>query len=215
MPSRQQPRRLSRELTLLSLSQIKGAEEQLDQKNLNELVIAAIRTLTGEAHETLEVAASEVSKGNEWLSKGEIKTYKGEPVAEMVKEALELTKNAINRLGTALELPEMIQMASQHEVRSYALELIATVHRRRNEIDDQLNKVMVDWTVKRIPRIDQDILRMAVAEMTFLNIPYKVAINEAVELAKRYSDDDGYRFINGVLRKVSDQLNQKQTTVRS
>jgi N utilization substance protein B len=215
MPPRQQPRRLSRELTLLSLSQIKGSQEKLGQKDLNELVIAAIRTLTGEAHETLELAASEVSKGNEYLLKSETRSHQGEDGSKMVNEALELTKTAINRLGTALDLPEMIQMASQHEVRSYALDLIATVHRRRKEIDHQLNEVMVDWQVKRLPRIDQDILRMAVAEMIFLNIPYKVAINEAVELAKRYSDDEGYRFINGVLRKVSDRLNRKTSTPKS
>jgi N utilization substance protein B len=45
--------------------------------------------------------------------------------------------------------------------------------------------------------------------MLFLDVPVKVAINEAVELAKRYSDEEGYRFINGVLRRVSDRLKQE------
>jgi N utilization substance protein B len=50
-------------------------------------------------------------------------------------------------------------------------------------------------------------LRIAVAEISFLGLPTRVAINEAVELAKRYSDDEGHRFINGVLRRVTDRIN--------
>jgi N utilization substance protein B len=69
---------------------------------------------------------------------------------------------------------------------------------------------MVDWQLKRLPKIDQDILRLAMAEILYLDIPQKVAINEAVELAKRYSDDAGYRFINGVLRRVSNQLSRPE-----
>ena len=45
--------------------------------------------------------------------------------------------------------------------------------------------------------------------MAYLNLPHQVAINEAVELAKRYSEEDGYRFINGVLRRVSDRLKKE------
>jgi N utilization substance protein B len=124
----------------------------------------------------------------------------------MIREALELAQTAINRLASAVDFPEMMQLASQYEVRQYAIELIGTVQRRGAEIDQTLERAMVDWQLKRLPRIDRDILRMALAEMMFLEIPQKVAINEAVELAKRYSDDEGYRFINGVLRRVSNQL---------
>jgi N utilization substance protein B len=52
-----------------------------------------------------------------------------------------------------------------------------------------------------------------VAEMLYLDIPQKVAINEAIELAKRYSDDEGYRFINGVLRRVTNKLNEAEKAV--
>ena len=127
----------------------------------------------------------------------------------MIEDALTLTQTAINRLASAVEFPEIVQLATQHEVRQYAIELIATVARRRNDIDQQLEVVLKDWQLKRLAKIDQDILRLAVAEILFLDIPEKVAINEAVELAKRYSDDDGYRFINGVLRRFTDQMKQK------
>ncbi len=65
MPPRQQPRRIARELALLSLSQIKGNPENLEQQTLNDLILVAVRTLTLEIQETLETAAAEISRGNE------------------------------------------------------------------------------------------------------------------------------------------------------
>ena len=209
MPPRQQPRRISRELALLSLSQIKGNPEKLEQVDLSELTLAAIRTLTSEVQDTLETASAEVKRGHNQLFQSETRATTVESAKTMIEDALTLTQTAINRLASAVEFPEIDQLATQHEVRQYAIELIATVARRRNDIDQQLEVVLKDWQLKRLAKIDQDILRLAVAEILFLDIPEKVAINEAVELAKRYSDDDGYRFINGVLRRFTDQMKQK------
>jgi N utilization substance protein B len=206
MPPRLQPRRVAREIALLSLSQLKGTSDKLDRQELDDLVLIAIRTLIGEIHETLETSAAEVTRGNEQLLKSETRATSVESAKAMVKEAIALTQSAINRLAIAVELPELVQLSSQYEVREYAIELIGTVNRRSREIDQQIEASLLDWQLNRLPRIDRDILRIAVAEMLFLDIPQKVAINEAVELAKRYSDEDGYRFINGVLRRVSDRL---------
>ena len=54
--------------------------------------------------------------------------------------------------------------------------------------------------------IDRDILRLAVTEIVYLGLEERIAINEAIELAKRYSDDQGRKLINGVLRRVTEQL---------
>lgn len=198
-----QPRRISRELALLSISQINPHPEKLQQQDLSNLVLAAIRTLTGELQDTLETAAAEVKRGSDRLFNSDTRATTLESSKTMVKEAIELTQKAINRLAAASELPELVQLSSQYEVREYAVELIGTVYRRQKEIDQQIEIVLVDWQLKRLPQIDRDILRIAVAEMLFLNIPEKVAINEAVELAKRYSDEEGYKFINGILRGVT------------
>ncbi|NJK50249.1 transcription antitermination protein NusB [Candidatus Gracilibacteria bacterium] len=206
MPSRLQPRRVARELALLSISQIKASPEKLEQQEINDLVLAAIRTLIGEIHETLETAAGEVTRGNEQLLKSETRATSPDSARAMVKESLELSQKAINRLAIATELPELIQLSSQYEVREYALELIGTVNRKSQEIDSKIEAALFDWQLSRLPKIDRDILRIAVAEMLFLDFADRVAINEAVELAKRYSDEDGFRFINGVLRRVSDGL---------
>ncbi|MGK7953826.1 MAG: transcription antitermination factor NusB [Crocosphaera sp.] len=208
MPPRQQPRRIARELALLSLSQIKGNPEKINQVELNDLTLAAIRTLTSEVQDTLETASAEVKRGHNQLFEYETRATTLESAKTMIQEALVLTQGAINRLATAVEFPEILQLASQYEVREYAVELIGTINRRRKEIDEQLETVLKDWQLRRLAKIDQDILRLAVAEILFIDIPEKVAINEAVELAKRYSDDDGYRFVNGVLRRFTDHIKQ-------
>ncbi len=201
-----QPRRIARELTLLSLSQVPNTPERLDTQQLNNLVLAAVRTLTGEIQETLETAAAELKRGSDRLLNSETRATDVRSARAMVSEAIELAEKAINRLGTAVEMPEVIQLTNQQEVRSYALEILKTINRRKEEIDASLTNALQDWQLNRLPRIDRDILRIAVTEMSFLGIPDRVAINEAVELAKRYSDEEGHRFINGVLRRVSDRL---------
>lgn len=123
-----------------------------------------------------------------------------------MNEAIALTQTAINRLGVAIEVPEFIQLANQQDVRHYTLEIIGKLKANRDEIDQILSTALVDWQLSRLAWIDRDILRIAVTEILFLGIPDRIAANEAVELAKRYSGEDGHRFINGVLRRVMDQL---------
>jgi transcription antitermination protein NusB len=202
-----QPRRIARELALLSLSQMPNAAEKLDTQQLNNLVLAAVRTLTSEIQEALETAAAELRRGSDRLLSSETRAVDVRSAKAMVSDAIELTEKAINRLGTAVEIPELIQLTNQQEVRNYALEILKTINRRQVEIDETLSQSLQDWQLNRLPRIDRDILRIAVAEISFLGIPDRVAINEAVELAKRYSDEAGHRFINGVLRRATDRIN--------
>ena len=206
MTSRQQPRRIARELALLSMSQVKGTPEKIEQLQIENLVLAAIRVLTNEVKDTLETASGEIIRGHNQLFKYETRSSNLESAKTMLAEALELTQGAINCLAGAIEFPEIIQLAGQDDVQKYAIEIIHSICRKKKELDNQLETVLKDWQLRRLAKIDQDILRIAVAEILLLNIPEKVAINEAVELAKPYSDDDGYRFINGVLRRFVDHI---------
>ncbi|MEO8892085.1 MAG: transcription antitermination factor NusB [Coleofasciculaceae cyanobacterium] len=201
-----QPRRIARELALLSLSQMPNTPEKLETQQLNNLIVAAVRTLSSEIHEALEAAAAELQRGSDRLLTSETRAVDVRSAKAMVADAIELTQQAINRLGTAVEIPEVIQLSNQQEVRTYTLELLKTINRRQDEIDQILTEALQDWQLHRIPRIDRDILRLAVVEISFLGVPERVAINEAVELAKRYGDDEGHRFINGVLRRVTDRI---------
>ncbi|NEO75206.1 transcription antitermination factor NusB [Moorena sp. SIO4G3] len=207
-----QPRRIARELALLSISQMPNSPERLDTQQLNNLVLAAVRTLTGEIQEALETAAAELKRGSDRILESETRATDVRSARAMVTDAIELTEKAINRLGSAVEIPEIVQLSNTAEVRSYTLEILKAVSRRQLEIDQMLNQALKDWQLKRLPRIDRDILRMAVAEIAFLDIPDRVAINEAVELAKRYSDEEGHRFINGVLRRANELIKTQAIT---
>lgn len=84
---------------------------------------------------------------------------------------------------------------------AYAQLLVKGIDQHRPEIDGMIEAASRRWKVSRMPRVDRNILRVAAFEMLFSQgqVPPKVAINEAVELAKRYGGDESPGFINGVL----------------
>ena len=200
-------RETARELALLGISQLPANPELLEAKKLQDVVLAAIRALTTEVQEALEAAASEVQRSSDKLLASEIRAADIQSSRAMVREAVELTQTAINRLGSAMEFPELIQLANQQDVRTYALQILTKVSANRVQIDELLSEALVDWQIERLARIDRDIMRIAIAEMLYLGLPEQVSVSEAVQLAKRYSGDEGHRFINGVLRRVVDKIN--------
>jgi len=206
MALRKQPRSIARELALLSISQVKKKKDYLSEADLNSLILAAIRTLTIEVQDNLEAASAEIKRGEDRLLNSETRASDLNGARAMIQEALKVSQTAINRLGMAVEFPEFLQLTNQVQVKQYAIELITVVNDNRHEIEASLENVLVAWQLSRLPRVDRDILRIAVAEIVYLEVPERVAINESVELAKRYSDEEGYRFINGVLRRLSDRL---------
>lgn len=82
---------------------------------------------------------------------------------------------------------------------SYVKKLTDGFLQKKEEIDAIINENLVDWNFDRLSKIDLSIMRIALYELKYLKVPYKVAINEAVELAKQYSGDKSPSFINGVL----------------
>lgn len=207
-----QARRIARELALLSIGQLPSKPDRVQAQQLQDVLLAAIRTLTTEVHDTLETAAAELNRSSDRLLSSETRTSDVQGARAMVKEAIELTQTAVNRLGSALELPEFIQLANQKEVRAYVMELLTQVKASQTEVDQLIETSMVDWQLHRLARIDQDILRIAVTEIAYLGVPEQVAINEAIELAKRYSGEEGHRFINGVLRRVTEEMKSVKNT---
>ncbi len=85
---------------------------------------------------------------------------------------------------------------------SFVKEMVTGVLDKKGEIDSIANKYLKDWDIKRLSLPDQAILRMGIYELLYTDTPDIVAINEAVELSKKYSDDKVKNMINGVLDKV-------------
>jgi N utilization substance protein B len=203
------PQQIARELALLSLSQLPVNPKKLDKlpddQLVSKLVLGAVRTLTAEVQDTLNNAAAELQRSNDRLLTSQTRASDLNMARTMLQEAIASTQIAINQLGTSIDFPELIQLANQDkEVRNYAKELVIIVNENRQLIDQIIADALVDWQVTRLAQIDRDILQIAVAEIKFMQVPASIAINEAVELAKRYSGDEGHRFINGVLRRVTD-----------
>lgn len=88
--------------------------------------------------------------------------------------------------------------------KAYIAEKYKKILEKKDEIDEKINSASSGWKTSRMNRTDLTILRLAVYEMLYdEDIPVGVAINEAVELAKKYSSEEGPAFINGVLGKLS------------
>ena len=89
-------------------------------------------------------------------------------------------------------------------VGDFARELFDGVSSREQELDDVINKFSKGWKANRLPKVNLAILRLAIYEIKYLDdVPNSVAINEAIELAKKYSGEGDYSFINGILGSVA------------
>lgn len=85
----------------------------------------------------------------------------------------------------------------------FSLQLVKGVLKHLSEIDSLIKKHASHWSIERMTNIDRNILRVAIYEIVFIdNIPKSVSINEAVELAKKYSTESSFGFVNGVLGKI-------------
>ena len=84
----------------------------------------------------------------------------------------------------------------------FVKEIVYGVLTYKNEIDTLINKYLSDWTIDRLGNTDISIMRIGVFELLYTDTPQVVAINEAIELAKKYSDDSVRKMINGVLDKI-------------
>ena len=91
----------------------------------------------------------------------------------------------------------------EQEEKAYFDKVIEGIKSNEEEIDNMILSKLKNWTIERIFKIDLAILRLAVYEIMFFpDMPPKVSVNEAVELAKKYGNDSSYNFVNGVLREI-------------
>ena len=100
------------------------------------------------------------------------------------------------------------------KVRDFSTRILQGVKEHQAQIDQLIQKFAVDWSIARMPVVDRNILRCAIYELVWEpDIPAIVTINEAIELAKRFADDEAQRFINGILDHIlrdEEQLTEKR-----
>ncbi len=99
-------------------------------------------------------------------------------------------------------IDETVGSADGPETRLFVRELVMGTLEHAVQSDSILTPLLQGWTLDRLPTIDRIVLRMGVYELQHLPTPRPVVINEAVELAKKYSTEESGRFVNGVLAKA-------------
>ena len=203
---------ISRELALLLLGQIK--KNEINKINIESLLSKAIESLTQHWREQLDICALKLEKANQELLDSELQEDAGllKKSRNHMKNCLIDSEYILNSLSESIELPRIIALVDQKEIRELALKRVHLVLDKQDEIDNNLDNVMEGWRFNRLPRIDRDILRLAFVDLIDFNTPTAVTCNEAVNLANRYSDEKGRRMINGVLRKFQNstfKLNKK------
>lgn len=93
------------------------------------------------------------------------------------------------------------------EIRSFADQLVEGTMEHLGEIDPVITRYASNWSLKRMGMVDRNIIRLGTFELMWLKeVPPKVSLNEAVELAKRYGDADSSKFVNGVLDAIHKSL---------
>ena len=106
--------------------------------------------------------------------------------------------------NTELDYKELLELEQEEIVNSsYVNTTLTEIIDKLKEIDNIISNNLKDWKLERLSKMDRQILRISAYEILYSDIPYKVSINEAVELSKKYSEkDESYKFINGVLKGI-------------
>jgi len=91
------------------------------------------------------------------------------------------------------------RLHGDRELVRFALGLLSGVRRNRSELDQMLTDAAENWTLKRMAATDRNVLRLGAYEILYTDTPERVAINEALELAKRFGSEQSAHFVNGIL----------------
>ena len=210
-------RSLSRELTLISLGLIKDNIDKhnsdIDNINFESIFESGIELMINHCREELAECEDNLEKTYNKILESELSEIKNELVdksRDEIKETVSQIEIIMNILSEVLDFPKLIAISDHLEVRNDIKNRISKVFKNIFHIDSNIDDVMEGWRFKRLPRIDRDILRLAFIDIEYLNIPVSVACNEAVNLANKYSDKQGRKMINGILRRLqNEKLNKR------
>ena len=197
---------LSRELSLISLGLIKEKGNcKLEKSQIEEIFESALDTLVNHCRDELDNCEAELENASQKILDSELQEgidSSFSNVRDALKESLKKIETVMNTLSITLHFPKLIVSSDQIDIREDVNQRILKIINNIKIIDSDIDEVMDGWRLKRLPRIDRDILRLAYVDINFLNTPIAVACDEAVNLANKYSDTQGRKFINGVLRRL-------------
>lgn len=214
-----QARRAARELALILFSQFDKKIESYSDSDIEDIILKSVRTLTNNAYEEVKTTVSALFKMKEFIENYEIdhETNLARPIdAANIPVPLPMTSDMTGRIDeliniadkslTALEIAEMTTLEEKSDVKTYLLNITKNYKVNAKHIDEEIKKYSLGWNIERLVKIDKDILRIAICELLYVkDAPLKVVVDEALELAKKYSTEDSSSFINGILGKVAEE----------
>ena len=197
---------LSRELSLISLGLIKDSGKfNLDKLQIEEIFDSALDSLICHCKDELENCEVNLENASQNILDSELQEGSSSSFSKVrneLKVSLHKIENVMNTLSVVLDFPKLLVSSEQKDIRADVNERIFKIINNIKTIDNKIDEVMDGWRFKRLPRIDRDILRIAYIDINYLNTPIAVACDEAVNLANKYSDTQGRKMINGVLRRL-------------
>ena len=199
-------RSLSRELSLLSLGLIKDKGDlELNKSQIDEIFESALDSLINHCRDELDDCEADLENVSQHILDSELNEDSNSSFANVrdeLKKAFYKIESVMNSLSVTLDFPKLIVSSNQNDMREDVNHRILSIINNLKSIDSEIDEVMDGWRLKRLPRVDRDILRLAFVDIHFLNTPVAVACDEAVNLANKYCDTQGRKMINGVLRRL-------------
>tara|TARA_B100000378_G_scaffold189523_1_gene153985 strand:- start:170 stop:796 length:627 start_codon:yes stop_codon:yes gene_type:complete len=199
-------RSLSRELSLISLGLIKDKGDlKLNKSQIEEIFESALDSLINHCRDELDNCESNLENASQKILESELQEGIDSSlsnVREELKKSIKKIETVMNTLSITLDFPKLIVSSGQIDIREDVNQRISNIINNLTTIDSEIDQSMDGWRLKRLPKIDRDILRLAYVDINFLDTPIAVACDEAVNLANKYSDMQGRKFINGVLRRL-------------
>ena len=197
---------LSRELSLIALGLINDKSDfKLNKLQIEEIFESALDALINHCRDELDNCESDLENASQKILDSELQEGVDSSLSnerEELKISLRKIETVMNTISLTLDFPKLIISSSQYDIRDDVYQRILNIINNLTTIDSAIDQVMDGWRLKRLPRIDRDILRLAYVDINFLNTPLAVSCDEAVNLANKYSDNQGRKFINGVLRRL-------------
>lgn len=130
-----------------------------------------------------------------------MKRKRSREIAMELLFSMEISKNSYEQ--TIESFSENYEMDLKTIDLEYIKKVMKSVTDYKEEIDEIIKNSLINWTIERVSKVNLIIVRLAIAEMLYIDdVPEVVAINEAIELTKKYSDDKSVSFVNGALDKA-------------
>ena len=138
------------------------------------------------------------------------------PLLESRRELRKCAFQALMSLEFDTDMETACRLAYTHDrededvqIPAFLLNLVSGVQAQKDELDKQINQHLKSgWTVERLTLVEKNLLRLGIFEITSFDTPQLVAVNEAIELAKNFSDQKSARFINGLLSQFVTEENE-------